>query len=268
VSRLVIESEERISFLRDVSVAAKRVLVLEYDGTIAPFSLDRHRALPYPGLPELLRRIMTSCATRLIIISGRASREVRVLLGLNPAPEIWGSNGMDKLRADGRYEEIPVTVEASLVLAEAEACLGDAGLADRIEVTLASVAVHWRGLLPSKILKIRTKAYRVLEPLASQPDLVLADFEEGVEIRLSAASKGAALSTLLSDLDLAVPVAYLGDGATGEEAFRVLNGRGLTVLVRPKHRTTAAQMWLKPPDELIQFLTDWIRVCRGSRSAM
>jgi len=32
VSTLVIESEERISFLREVSVAAKRVLVLEYDG--------------------------------------------------------------------------------------------------------------------------------------------------------------------------------------------------------------------------------------------
>jgi trehalose 6-phosphate phosphatase len=50
-----------------------------------------------------------------------------------------------------------------------------------------------------------------------------------------------------------------------EGAFRVLNGRGLTVLVRPKSRFTAAQMWLRPPAELVGFLSDWKTTCGGKQ---
>lgn len=264
MSRAVVESKDYFCFLKDVSAAKKRILLLDYDGTVAPFSFDRHRAFPYPGIPDLLRRIMMSCDTRLIMVSGRAAHEVTSLLGLNPAPEIWGTHGIERLHADGRYEEIDVTDEALEALAHAETRLDREGLGDRIEIKLAAVAVHWRGLQPSKILKIRTKAYRILEPLAIQPDLVLAEFEEGVEIRLRSANKGDALRTLLSELHCDVPVAYLGDDATDEDAFRVLNGRGLTVLVRPKHRFTAAQIWFRPPDELIRFLKDWIRASGGT----
>jgi trehalose-phosphatase len=89
--------------------------------------------------------------------------------------------------------------------------------------------------------------------------LLLTDFEGGVEIRSRSAHKGDLVRTILNEVGANVPVAYLGDDKTDEEAFRVLNGRGLTVLVRPKHRFTATQIWLRPPDELVRFLTTWIR---------
>src|SRR5262249_25746940 len=137
--------------------------------------------------------------------------------------------------------------------AEAEIRLDRKGLGERIEVKAAGVAVHWRGLPASEVLRIRTAVYRILEPLTAHPDLILAEFAEGVEIRLRSANKGAALQRLLSEVDEDVAIAYLGDDTTDEDAFRVLNGRGLSVLVGPKHRATAAQMWLRPPDELIHF---------------
>jgi trehalose-phosphatase len=99
--------------------------------------------------------------------------------------------------------------------------------------------------------------------LAGKSGLVLAEFEEGVEIRLRAANKGTALHSLLADLPAEVPVAYLGDDITDEDAFRVLNDRGLTVLVNAKPRFTAAQIVIKPPNELISFLNAWIRACEG-----
>jgi trehalose-phosphatase len=208
---------------------------------------------------------MTSCATRLIIVSGRAALEVPPLLGLQPSPEIWGTHGIERIDASGCYEEVHINEEALQILAEAEARLEREGFRDQLEIKLAGVALHWRGLPASEVLNIRTKAYRILEPLAVQPDLTLTEFEEGVEIHLSCANKGDALRNFLSELDRDVPVAYLGDDATDEEAFRVLNGRGLSVLVGPKLRFTAAQIWLRPPDELIQFLTTWITACGGAR---
>ena len=52
--------------------------------------------------------------------------------------------------------------------------------------------------------------------------------------------------------------------ASDEEAFRVLNGRGLTALVRTQYRFTAAQVWLRPPDELIAFLNGCAEACGGA----
>lgn len=42
-------------FLRTVAVAPRSMLLLDYDGTLAPFSADRQQALPYAGLEHLLQ---------------------------------------------------------------------------------------------------------------------------------------------------------------------------------------------------------------------
>ena len=54
-------------------------------------------------------------------------------------------------------------------------------------------------------------------------------------------------------------MAYLGDDRTDEDAFRALRGRGLSVLVRAEPRETAADAWIRPPEELIEFLRTWRR---------
>jgi trehalose-phosphatase len=226
---------------------------------VAPFSADRRRAFPYPSVPELLRQILTNCNTRLIMVSGRSASTIVPLLGLDPQPEIWGTYGIERLHADGRYEGPEVTDEALRALARAEMELQNANLGELIEARPGAVSVHWRGCPPARVLDVRTKTYNILTPLTSHTGLLLTDFEGGVEIRLRSANKGDLVRTILNEVGANVPVAYLGDDKTDEEAFRVLNGRGLTVLVRPKHRFTAAQIWLRPPDELVRFLTTWIR---------
>lgn len=262
MSKTAVDSKNHTWFFKKLAAARNRVLLVDYDGTVAPFSSDRRRAIPYLDVPDLMRRVMTTCRTRLIVITGRAAHEVAPLLGFSPPPETWGIYGLERLHPDGRHEEGEVAEEALRALAKGEARLDREGLGRFLEIKLAAVAVHWRGLTASQILNVRTKAYKVLEPLA-QPDLVLSEFDGGVELRIRAASKGNAVRSLLAELDDDVPVAYLGDDVADEEAFRALNGRGLTVLVNSKPRFTAAQLCLRPPDELIGFLMDWIRACDG-----
>jgi len=257
-----VESTHYSEFFQSLSSARQRVLMLDYDGTVAPFSRDRRKASPYPAVPVLLAEIINECRTRLIIVSGRSARDIPRLLRIHPPPEIWGSHGVERLYPDGRYEEVDVSDEAVQALGEAELRLDEQCLGPHIEVKLAAVAVHWRGLDSSEVLKIRSRAYRTLEPMTSRADLTLAEFDQGVELRLRSANKGEAVRDFLRHLDGSVPVAYLGDDIDDENAFRVLNGRGLTVLVKPKSRFTAAQIWLRPPAELIEFLIDWKLACR------
>jgi trehalose-phosphatase len=262
MSKTAVETAADIFFQR-VRAAKHRALMIDYDGTIAPFNVKRHCATPYPKIPPLLQDIMESCLTRLVIVSGRPARDLPRLLSVHPTPEIWGTYGLERMLADGSYHELSVSDDVLNVLAQAEAELDREGLGEHIEVKLAAVALHWRGLAASEVLDMRTKAYRILEPLAVQQDLSLCEFEGGVELRLSSVSKGNALQDFISQLPPDVPVAYLGDDATDEDAFRLLNGRGLSVMVNSKRRFSAAQMWIRPPDGLVGFLKQWILACGG-----
>src|SRR2546422_1590444 len=129
MSKPPVNSQHHQWFLKDLSAAKSRILLIDYDGTVAPFSSDRHHARPYPAVTPLLQRIMTDCATRLIIVSGRSACDIPRLLEIHPAPEIWGSHGVERLYPDGRCGELSVTDEALQALAEAEIRLDEQGLA-------------------------------------------------------------------------------------------------------------------------------------------
>jgi trehalose 6-phosphate phosphatase len=62
---------------------------------------------------------------------------------------------------------------------------------------------------------------------------------------------------VINNLDLESPSAFLGDDLTDEDAFRKLKGRGMAILVRDEYRPTEAEVWLKPPHELLEFLEQW-----------
>src|SRR6266700_6495154 len=91
------------SFLERVRRATSRALLLDYDGTLAPFTLDRTRAFPYREIPELIAQIMRH-QTRVVLVSGRPATELLFLSGIHPHPEIWGSHGTERLHPDGSYE--------------------------------------------------------------------------------------------------------------------------------------------------------------------
>lgn len=250
-------------FFQQITDAKRRVLLVDYDGTIAPFQVDRTKAVPYPSIPELLDSIMATCGTRVVLISGRSAREIPPLLGLRPHPEIWGSHGFERLLSDGRYEIGYLSERSLTALSDAASRLEEVGFGALAELKVGSIAVHWRGMKSAQMEEARTTCYRTLSPIACSGNLLLTEFDGGLELRARNCSKGDAVRAILSELSSDVPVAYLGDDQTDEDAFKALKGRGLTVLVRPTYRTTSARIWLKPPGELVQFLSDWVRACGG-----
>ena len=243
--------------------AQQRVLLLDYDGTLAPFAPDRVNAFPYTGVPQLLEQIMKTTGTRVALISGRPAHDVPRLIGIDPAPEVWGSHGLERLHPDGRYEMPEIRREILDCLEGVVVELESLGLRQVTETKPGAIAVHWRWLPSSKLEEVKATAYRVMSRGTRNPSLKLELFDGGLELRTRGRNKGDAVRTILSEIDTDVPVAYLGDDVTDEDAFRALCGKGLSVLVTPKYRFSAAQIWLKPPDDLIRFLGDWVTACEG-----
>ena len=84
------------------------------------------------------------------------------------------------------------------------------------------------------------------------------EFDGGIELRVPARDKGDGVRTILGEMENDAIVAYLGDDLTDEDAFRAIKGKGLGVLVRKKLRPTAADVWIRPPKELLEFLAEWL----------
>lgn len=247
----------RTAFFEQLGSASQRVLLLDYDGTLAPFQIERDHAFPYPEVPPLLSRIIAS-GTRVVLISGRPVREVVLLSGIHPHPEIWGSHGMERLEADGHYQVEPLTPEQEDGLRWGAEYLRSQGLEGRMEIKPGGVALHWRGVPPAQVEQLNGIVQQAWSELPARFPLEMVHFDGGIEIRARGKDKGKAVAAILEESNPEAVIAYLGDDRTDEDAFRALKGRGLAVLVRDEFRPTLADMQLRPPQELIRFLRDWL----------
>jgi trehalose-phosphatase len=248
-------------FLKTVAQAPQAALLLDYDGTLAPFHAQRNQAYPYPGVAVVLQEIVRNGRTRVVVISGRDAIDVLPLLNIHPRPEVWGVYGLQRMQTDGGME-LPHLDERTLDgLSDADRWLGYQQVRRTAEFKAGSIAVHWRGMSESDAEDLRARVLLGWRPVAEQSGLDLLEFDGGLEIRASEADKGDAVRMLLNEIPPNIPAAYLGDDSTDESAFQAMQGRGLSVLVRPTWRKTAAQLWLKPPDELLDFLGQWLKTC-------
>lgn len=252
-------------FLSTVAQAPLSALLLDYDGTMAPFSTDRQHAAPYAGVTPLLQKIMASLRTCVVIITGRNASEVIPLLGIHPSPEVWGCHGLERMRPGGTCETSRLGETVLQALSEADHWLIYQGLRHLAEFKNGAVAVHWRGLAELAAAEVRDRVLLGWLPIAQRGRMELLEFDGGVEMRTPDPDKGDAVRTILDEIGPGVPTAYLGDDVTDEAAFRALRRRGLSVLVRPEWRKTAADLWLTPPDGLLDFLQRWLQACSGDQ---
>lgn len=248
--------------LNAMAQARQSLLMLDYDGTLAPFRKERDQALPYPGVSSVLQEIACCTQTRVVIVSGRDTSETVALLGMQPCPEVWGVHGLQRRRPDGNLESVHVEERYLVALSDADRWLGYQQIRHTAEFKIGSIAVHWRGLSDWGAEELRGRVLLGWKPIADRAGLEFLEFDGGVEIRVPETDKGDVVRTLLGEMGFGTPAAYLGDDATDERAFRAIQGRGLSVLVRPRWRQTAAQLWLQPPEELLDFLTQWLETCR------
>jgi len=238
--------------------ARRKLLMLDYDGTLAPFTVERHKATPYAGVRGALSELARSPDWRVVIISGRPAAEVAALLNLERAVEIFGCHGAERLSPEGAL------VRASLESAWGKA-LGDAsywakaqGLGHLVEAKHGCLALHVRGMTPPRAAQVLEEAALALGRFAQAASAEVLPFDGGMEMRCKACNKRHAVEMLLAEESTHYGTdlypAYLGDDLTDEDAFSALGGKGLALLVARKGRPSLASHLLRTPSELLEFL--------------
>ena len=254
--KLGLESERRLTsaaaekldrFFDGFAAAARPVLLLDYDGTLAGFRVDRFTARPWAGVRELLQRIQRQGRTgRMAVITGRPAAEIAPMLRLDPPLEVWGLHGAERLYPDGRreLEQAPAATQARLD--ELREHLKRDSLGGLFEDKANGVVMHWRGASARRTRSSgargssssRSRGWRGWRCWISMPDWSCA-------WAATRAERSRRFWPKKPRLGGRFPVAYLGDDLSDEAAFRAVNKvgpRGLSVLVRRKWRETTADV--------------------------
>lgn len=250
------------AFLERLGACGRGVLLLDFDGTLAPFAARRQDAMPYPGVVDALARIAAGARTRLAVVSGRALRDLEARLPGGLPIELWGSHGLEHRGVEGRSSSVPVSAPLTAMLGEASAWAANEGWSELFERKPFGFALHRRAGPDAYESACRAAAERWAGP-ARQASLSLVEFDGGIEFRPRGAGKGDVVRRILREEGEACPIACLGDDQTDEDAFAALGDRGLPVLVRSERRVTEAALWIRPPEELVWFLHRWAATLEG-----
>lgn len=237
--------------------SGRLVLLLDFDGTLAPI-VDRpgDAAMP-PATREALTRVMRLPGAAVAVVSGRALADVRARANIDGITYA-GNHGME-ISGPGVHRVHPGAVAARRDLQRAHAALTDA-VADVsgawVEDKGLTLSVHVRMAQRDRVPALRCRVRDVVEPLAA---LQLAEGKEVLEVRpRDGWNKGDAVLWLLVTMDVppGAPVLYLGDDRTDEDAFTALrdSGRGDGVVIGEHAVDTAATSQLRDPAEVGRML--------------
>ena len=242
---------------RELECPVHRLLLLDYDGTLAPFHVERAKATPYSGVREALISTSKSRGSRTVVISGRPVAEVRGLLGLEVGVEIWGAHGWERLTPLGDFTAWPLSTTSQAELRDAWAAARRIVAEELIEVKTASVAVHLRPLSAVEAGHARRAIHDEWGGRSRRTTLVLTEFDGGLELRDLSRTKATAVETLLGESPSNALAAYLGDDLTDEDAFACLKNRGWALLISRQTRPSIATFSLCPPHEVTRFIEEW-----------
>lgn len=245
-------------FYARLAATDKRLLMLDYDGTLAPFTTERDAATPYPQIRETLVQLLEHDKTRVVIISGRTVDDLKKLLDSGRLPELWGCHGLERFTRDGHYSIVELPDDMREKLAELYNWTAEKSLVNFCEFKPSGAAYHWRGLPENEVEQIHKLVVERWHDIAESTNLELYEFDGGVEIRVSGTNKATPVEKLLNEADTETVAAYLGDDHTDEDAFKAIKGRGLGVFVKDSCRDTQADIWIVPPEELNDFLKRWL----------
>ncbi len=259
--------------LDTVAHAGHLLVGLDFDGTLAPFSVDPARSRMLAGSAAAVRRLAVFADTTVALVSGRSLSSLAEVAGASqvlatPRPEVTpspptlpagvvlvGSHGLETRWADGSLDPVVLSDEEARTLGELDARLTQ--LAERsvgagrgatghdpartgawVERKPASVSLHTRTVADPQVASELEAAARAAA--VGLPGVEILPGKRVVELTVRRGDKGRAVDRLRAR-ERADAVFYIGDDLTDERAFVRLHPDRGDVGVHVGPGPTAAQ---------------------------
>lgn len=230
------------------------LLMLDFDGTLAPLARRPQDVVAPQGLPGLLTSLGRAGHT-VFIVTGRPAASARALIAPADVPVV-GLHG-----AEWPGEPSPTKSAAAAAALQQLRSLRDAFPKLLVEDKGASVAAHWGQVPPDRHEQAAAAVEEVLRPWVQQTRgqqhaMSLLAGHHMLELRLADAGKGRAAQRLIKQHPGLHPV-FIGDDLSDEEALAYLSSLDIpttTIRVGVTAVKTGAAYRLAGPKQVHAFL--------------
>lgn len=226
-----------------ISGSGHTLLLLDYDGTLAPIAPVPEQATLPSAMKSALRRLARSSNVTVAVISGRRLAELRRLVGLRNVTYV-GNHGLEMIvKGPRKPVEVPQSSLRLLTIVRPRLAALAADVAGaRIEDKGLSIALHYRLVHGgNRVSRLQTLFRRQLAPFVRSGQLTILNGKRVLEVRPNVRwTKGHAALWLVKRMRRRslLPI-YIGDDRTDEDAFDMLKG-GVTIRVGFHRRSKAA----------------------------
>ncbi len=225
--------EPRRALLKKYQTASRRLILLDYDGTLIPFASHPTLALPDPYLLDLLKRLAAVPGNHVFLISGR-QREILTKwfggcgIGLIAEHGVW----MSDRESDWKLIKHLDTAWKAQILPILESYV-DRLAASFVEEKEFSIAWHYRNADPELGSQRAKELIDTLVHFTANLDVQVLEGKKVIEVRCAGVNKGTAAlacrETLHPDFAMAI-----GDDVTDEDHFRAMPPEVFTIRVGMK----------------------------------
>ncbi|MGB8192248.1 MAG: bifunctional alpha,alpha-trehalose-phosphate synthase (UDP-forming)/trehalose-phosphatase [Chitinophagaceae bacterium] len=242
--------------LKDYAHASKRVILLDYDGTLAAFTRIPAEAVPSLQLLQLLANLSSDKSNELVIISGRDRKTLEEWLGHLPLNLVAEHGAALRLR-DTEWEmqtpPNPAWKEQIRPIMQLFVTRCAGSFVEEKENTLAW---HYRNTHPDLGFTRSRELMNTLLQLITNTSLQVIDGNKVLEVRLAGIDKGATAIKLVERFHPDF-ILSMGDDVTDEDMFRAMNSKGVTIKIGSG--ATAAQYNILSQQEVLPFLEQFIK---------
>ena len=247
--------------------SARALCVLcDFDGTLAPIVERPEDARILPEARRALEGIARSSRASAGVLSGRGLDDVEARVGV---ANLWyaGIHGFELKTPAGEVRTFyePSEVErAGVVRRELAAALSSIPHV-LIEVKGPVLAVHYRRVEERRVNEVERAFLEVME--RHRRELMIGRGRMVLEARpRSALNKGTAVRMIRRELPAGAAVIYFGDDLTDRDAFRALQGVGISVEVTAAP-CDLADYTLAGPGEVAEILEKILGLVKEGRTS-
>lgn len=232
--------------------ARRRVLLLDYDGSLVPLRGDYKNAAPPKKLLDTLQTLQSDPRTEVVVVSGRSSHDLETWLGHLPI-SLVAEHGATIRKAGSSTWQNMATREAQWrgVITPLLRHYTELAPQSRLEVKPHSLVWHYRNTPPYYAQKYSVIIKRALGPIMKTYGIKLFQGNKILEIKDPRISKGAAVKRWAKRTrDFAL---IIGDDFTDEDMFEAAPATAYTVKVG--RGRTAARHRVDSPSDVAKLLT-------------
>lgn len=231
--------------------AQKRIIFLDYDGTLVNFNSNINLASPDDDLYDLLQKLSEDPLSHIILISGRKHENLSEWFG-HMAIDLVAEHGAWTKMAGQKWHRIPgLTDQWKPDVQQVLESYVDRTPGSFIEEKTYSLVWHYRKVEESLGDLRSNELMSNLKYLVPDKGLQILPGDKVVEIKNMEINKGRAALTLLDNAEYDFIMA-LGDDYTDEDIFKALPDAAITIKIGSNN--SAAKYYLRSPLEVRKLL--------------